>query len=187
MIIADSIAQLIAPDTVDPTVVEELVRQATGVFGRALNRYLGEPLQVKETHRGGEAQLFLNDEPVPGAVLSVETRNYPTDPWTLLAADQYAVDGSTLYHKWCWPRGLSSVRVTYTKGFELGDGPPELRAFVTRMVLAMLEELGLTGAGALKSETIGDHSKTFATAAGWDPEGMSGWQAMAAQWRRRRL
>lgn len=187
MILPDSILARLAPDTVDPTLLTDLINQATAVFGRALNRYLGEPIQTVEKHGGGRNVVFLFDEPIAAKPMKVETRAYPMGPWEVVPSSDYEADGSTLYHKYCWPRGFASVQVTYWKGYELGDGPLELQAFVTRMVLAQLDELGFTGAGALAAETIGDHRKEFAGTASWNPTGAEGWQAIAAGWKRKRL
>lgn len=187
MITAARIAALIAPETVDAGMLTELIVQNTAILGRALNRYLGPVSETVEKHSGGRGVVFLYDAPLEGGDLVVETRHGIGYPWTEVEPTDYEVDDLQLRHTTCWPRGVANVQVSYERGFPVGQGPAELRAFVERMTLARLREDSLIGAGALRAETIGDHRKEWGGSESWDPTGLDGWQALARQWRRQRL
>jgi len=182
--IAEVVADLGADES-DSDYIQRLIDQATAQLGRELNRYLGTPAPVTEYHRGRGSLILLHDDPVavddePDPVVVVESRASVTDAWETVDAGDYAVDGRALRHGSRWPAG---VRVTYSRGFEVGDGPEELRGVIYGMVeMAWLAN----NDDGIKSETLGDHSWTkydIATAAG----GAAEWQAIASRWRRQSI
>jgi hypothetical protein len=83
------------------------------------------------------------------------------------------------------------VRVTYVAGYEPGAGPPELQAIVLRLVVDAWEAIQGAGvASGIKSETLGDRSYTYFTAAeisGAAAHIGADWTNLSNRWRRRLL
>jgi hypothetical protein len=180
MITGDVVADALAPATI-PGDINRMIEAATATLGQELGRFLDAPTEIEERHNGGYPFVLLYDDPVidENAVLLVETRTGPVEPWEAVDAEDYVVEGRRVVHRTCWPRGLSSVRVTYTRGYELNEGPAQLRDIVLELVLAKIRNKGREG---LTSETIGDYSYTKA-----DLTQLDAWPTIAARWRRNRL
>lgn len=181
MISAPVVLRALAPKTADPTELDRLIAAATGMLGRELGRFLGEPAETQELHRGGRSLVLLFDDPVAVGeetepTVTVEGRAGASLAWEAIEETEYSRDGRRLEHPSCWPQG---VRVTYSRGYDLDEGPAELRDLVLEMVLAKVRQRGREG---LTSETIGDYSYTKA-----DLTQLDSWTSIAARWRRNRL
>lgn len=167
------------------TTLARMIKEATATLGRALNRYLGEPVERSELKCGGQRPghrvVFLTDEPTdpdaPDAVL-VETRADAFSAWEAGVAEDYALNGRQLITRTLFPPGPGTVRVTYTAGYEIGSGPEELRDLVRQLVQLRWSERGPTG--LMQSETLGDYSYTRG-----DLERLDNWKAVVDTWRRR--
>jgi len=161
-----------------PEDVGRMIEAATAILGQELARYLGVPAETKEVHHGGRPFILLYDDPIEGEDLSVEVRSGPTQPWELVDPTEYALEGRKVLHAHCWPRGISAIRVTYTRGYELDEGPPQLRDLVLEIVKAKILDRGKEG---MTSETIGDYSYTKS-----DLTRADSWPMVASRWRRNR-
>lgn len=174
--------------TIDAGVLERHIHAATATLGHELGRYLGEPQRQIEMHNGGRGAIQLyydptiprDDDPDPPEFL-VETKDGFGAAWAeAVDGTDYEVDGRRLVHVSAWPRGMRSVRVSYTAGYELDEGPAELRDIVLRMVVDRITGDQDDG---LRSETIGDYSYTRGDVVSSMPD----WPRFAKQWRRLRL
>lgn len=184
MIPAADLARELGVAEGDVQTLERMIATATATLGRELGRFLGEPEETVETQRGGRSLIVLYDEPVAvGEQLEpeveVESRQSISDPWEPVDADDYSLEGQKLRHVSCWPR---YVKVTYSRGFNTGDGPLELAGVVRRMVETAWEEANDDGT-TKKSESLGDHSWTFADVSRAAPDA---WENFARRWRRLR-
>jgi hypothetical protein len=166
------------------TTLVRLIKEATATLGRALNRYLGEPVDRVEVKCGGQPGnrvVFLVDEPLdpdtPDSV-EVETRTDPFSAWEPVAAEDFAMNGRQVLARNHFPPGPGTVRVTYRAGYEIGAGPEELRDLVRQLVQIRWTERGATG--LMQSETLGDYSYTRG-----DLERLDNWKEVVGNWRRR--
>lgn len=171
--------------------IDRVIQRATATLERELHRFLSEPASVAQILEGGSDTLYLQEEPIvgdPTPTLTVETRLYPTGAWSVEDAADYVVEGRVLRRAWPWPPG-PNTRVTYTRGFETGEGPEELQDVVKRMVVERIAEMTASaeGTGELKSETLGDYSYTnFSPTELAKAAAASGstWESFVRRWRR---
>jgi len=167
--------------TANDAILQRLIDGATAALGRELARYLGPPTQQRETRHGGPylglPVIFLFQEPVADSTATVETRTAPGQAWEAVDAADYVLEGRALRHASAWPAGRANVRITYTAGYAVGSGPPELMDLVYDLVALRWGARGENA--AMQSETFGDYSYTRK-----DVDGLEGWQTAASRWRR---
>jgi hypothetical protein len=161
--------------------VQRLIDGATAALGRELARYLGPPTEQRETRHGGPYKgvpvIFLFQDPVEDSTVTVATRTAPGQPWETVDTEDYVLEGRALRHRIAWPAGRANVRITYTAGYVVGSGPPELADLVYDLVALRWGARGENA--AMQSESFGDYSYTRK-----DMDGLTGWQTAAARWRR---
>lgn len=151
----------------DSTLLEDMIARALAFVERQTGRYFGAPAETTEYLQGyGSRWLRLNDavvEPDSDAELDeVQERCIPGGDVTLLGLTDFEVR----------PSGTTSVlvrlggpawrigyeyQVTYTRGFEVGDGPADIEQLLIDLVAL---KLGMRGHEGMRSETIGGYSYT---------------------------
>lgn len=168
-----------------------LIEEATATLGRAILEYLGPIKEFVELRDAsyGDGQFAIALSRVPVGVSKVEQRRSPFSPFVEvppLADDgnpAYAIVGRDLLLRAGVAYGPGSLRVTYTSGYALDEGPAELRAIVEALVVGRYRgfSAGVTE-GGLKSESLGDYSYTRF---GLDElMAQSGWESVARAWKR---
>lgn len=168
-------------DTTENTaVLSRYVEGATAALGRELGRYLGTPQEQDEIRHGGPWRgvpvLFLFNEPTADTTLTVYVRPGPTDPWALVEETEYVLEGRALRHASTWPQGRANVRIVYTAGIPVGEGPEELVELVAQLV--SLRWGARKENPAMQSESLGDYAYTRK-----DMDGLKDWAATAGRWR----
>lgn len=136
-------------------VLQRMIEAATALLGRKLRRYLGTPAETIETFAGGRRLILLDD---PIGDVAVRGRTYSTDPWDDVATTDYSLSGRRLRYGSGsrWPGLDEAVEVTYTRGYEIDEGPADLREIILDMVTEKWN--GSQESVFLKSESIGDYS-----------------------------
>ena len=157
-----------------------MIAGATAYLGHALNRYLGAPTSFVEVKDGDGTDTIYLDHPEaadPETTLTVETRDDYFDAWTVVAEEDFVVDGQRVVHRSAWPIGRGTVRVIYEAGYNAGAGPAELQLLVLDLVAMRWRDQG--SEAPLLAETLGDYS--YRTGA---VEALASWDATVASWRR---
>jgi hypothetical protein len=170
----------------DAPLVMELEEQAVAYVQRATGRYFGPLGVVTEVLRGsGTGRLWLSESPLKtgdpaGYVITVEEAYRPGDEPALLDADDYAVRASA-FEGWLERRGGrtwragSEYHITYTRGYEEGGEPADIRRYVMAWVA---RQWSMRGKEGLQSEQIGGYSYTLSKMSDAEAE------SIIAQWRR---
>lgn len=173
-------------DTTQDQVVARLITEATASLGRELGIYLGPIVQETEIKCGGHPPghnlVFCLEDPVVTEAypMTVSTRSTQFDAWTVLAADQWALDGRTVVARNRFPPGRGTVRLVYARGYKVGTGPDELKDLVRQLVKIRYHAREAGSDDLLKSESMGDYSYTRR-----DLEMTEGWASVVDRWRRR--
>ena len=164
----------LSSEAAQDAILQRLIDGATAAVGRELGRYLGPPVETTEVHRTqGSRLVLLHDVPSEGSTFVVESRVRPGDAWETVSSTDYAVDGRGLRFGYHQPFGW--VRVTYTHGFTVDEGPTELADLIRDLVT---EAWTADASSDLQSERLGDYSYTRAQVTG-----TVGWEAVVRGWR----
>lgn len=155
--------------TEDDDYLEALELSAVKAIERQTGHYFGTPEEVTELVSGGEIDgytvLWLRDIPredgiTPGTTLEVET--FDGDDWNLEDAADFELDGYGLYHDSAWPTGFRNVRVTYSRGYAVGEEPKDIREAVMQRVGDMYEnreDAREDAGGDLSSALVGTYRR----------------------------
>lgn len=183
-----SVAQVRAILCTDPNqdvILARLIEEATATLGRALLEYLGPVgafVEVRDVKCCAGAFKATLDR-LPIAVSLVEQRRSPFLAYEEVDAENWAVVGRDLISRSGFIPGAGALRVTYTAGYAVGEGPAELRALVEALVISKYRGVTVgTTEGTFKSESLGDYSYTRF---GMDElMAQSGWESVSRQWKR---
>ncbi len=189
------IARTAATDEQD---IADRIEGATATLGRELLRYLGPVLERTEvTQVDPCGTVIVLEEPVAeGSTVTIETRDTVFDDWETLAAlddegkRNYVVEGREIMLRTAWAGGKNTVRVTYSAGYDEGEGPTHFQELVLQMVVDKwnADQSSVTVGAGLKSEDLGDYSYENFTAAELAAAASAigtSWESFVAKWRRK--
>lgn len=117
----------------DEPLLTELEQSAVAHVEKATGRYFGPPKEIIQTFSGWGGTLWLKEVPLGTPAIVVEQESGGN--WTVIAVDDYEVNGRTLFARNGWPYGYRNIRVTYTAGYAAGQEPDDIRLAVMRLVL----------------------------------------------------
>lgn len=138
--------------------LERLEAAAVAYMSSQTGVYFGDPLERIEHISGNHArEIWLANPPTEDEAITVETEG-DFNVWTELDAADYAVRGSALLRRSCWPRGIQNIRVTYTAGMDGDSAPEDVRDAVIDIVKSTFA--AATGEAGVKAEAIGGYSWT---------------------------
>lgn len=173
------------------------IEGATATLGRELLRYLGPVLErVEVTQVDPCGTVIVLEEPVAeGTDVVIETRDTVFDDWEELAEldddakRNYVVEGREIMLRTAWGGGKNTVRVTYSAGYNEGEGPTHFQELVLAMVVNgwNADQSSVISGGGLKSETIGDYKYENFTAAELEAAAAAigdSWQGFVKKWKR---
>lgn len=142
----------------DDAVLTALEQAAVEFVQNFTGRYFGPPDETTEIFDGVYPSRALYPLEVPFGTPApvLESRN-SDNTWTAIDPVDYELIGSGFYPLSDFPTGTRNIRITYTRGYEAGEEPADIRAAVINIVGAMYSA---RGSGGMKSETIGGYSYT---------------------------
>lgn len=168
-----SVARLQAANTraasTDTVLLADMIERAVAFIQTQTRRYFGPITEFTDYRYGaGGRSLWLTDRVIPdeyGEVMLLEERPYPGGTATPFLIADYAVrtgpeasDVSRLVRLggYVWT-DTYEYAVTYERGYNVDNGPPDITQLVIDLVALKLKLRGFEG---MRSETIGGYSYT---------------------------
>lgn len=173
----------ITVDTFDAE-LQALIDRASEHIENECGWYFRLPRPVVEVLDGtGTDALFLRQHlPDDAAPLVLECRAGTTDPWVVVPAADYELDGRGIYAAGVWARGRRNFRATYEEGFT--EPPGDIAQLFLEVMAHAWQTRGREG---LSSERIGDYSYVIFPGSGGPVEGLKRWDFVTDHWKRKRL
>lgn len=163
MIPANELRVYVRATAADDQVLAQLELGAVAFIENDTGRYFGAPAETVETISGPMAgSLWLSDKPAidpdTGDPLLV-VEEWSGSVWSVVVASDYRIVGNALVSTGVWTYGTNNYRATFTRGYEEGAEPADIRDLVMQLVASKWKARGNEG---MKSETISGYSYTRA-------------------------
>lgn len=126
-------AWLRQPDPEDDELIEGLILDATYYVGQSIGWHLGEPSASTLYIEGrGENTIYLGQPGIVADVLGEDGDSIDPEEWEVRGSKLVRLEG-------VWAVG-EVYQIEWIRGFDVGDGPPDLRRAVAMLVASWYED-----------------------------------------------
>lgn len=115
-------------DTTEDTYLAQCEAAAVEHVAGRTGLHLGAPAPTTLYLSGTRGSLWLPQDAADTPAPIIEIRSGST--WETVDADDYEIDGVEIYAPDGWTEGVRNYRITFTRGWNSGDEPADLRQVV---------------------------------------------------------